>query len=87
MHCEFFHIFKSFGTNKDILIAKPDDGSRIVSLKLQYVQKIESILKEISKFQNLDPALDNDSISRIEAKLKQRLLHLTKDKNIFTLSE
>ena len=35
-------------------------------------KKTEFILKDYSKFQNLDSVVNNDSISRIEAKLQQR---------------
>ena len=58
MHRECFEAIKSLRLNSDIMITKPDKGSGVVILnKTDYLTKMNSILNDSSKFQNIGPLM------------------------------
>ena len=70
---------KSLRSNKAILITKADKGSGVVILnKSDYVNKMECILSDISKFKFLGPVSKFDKNGKNEAKLQRHLLKLVK---------
>ena len=81
MHRERFEAIKSLRLNSDIIITKPDKGPGVVILnKSDYLTKVNSILNDSSKFQNIGPVNDNDNTAKTEErKLQKWLLKLHKD--------
>ena len=81
MHRECFEAIRSLRLNSDIIITKPDRGSRVVILNKTdyYLTKMNSILKDFSQFQNIGPVNDNDNTAKMEGKLQKWLLKLHKD--------
>ena len=70
---------KSLRSNKAILITKPDKGYGVVILnKSDYVNKMECILSDTSKFKFLGPVSEFDKTEKNEAKLQRHLLKLVK---------
>ena len=70
---------KSLRSNKAILITKPDKGSGVVIFnKSDYVNKMECILSDTSKFKLLGPVSEFDKTEKNEAKLQRHLLKLVK---------
>ena len=62
---------KLLRSNKAILITKPDKGSGVVILnKSDYVNKMECILSDISKFKLFGPVSEFDKTGKNEAKLQ-----------------
>ena len=77
---ECIHAIKSLRSNESILITKPDKGSGVVILdKSDYVSKMNCILQEKSKFENLGPTNEFDNTAKTEGKIQKRLLQLKKD--------
>ena len=77
---ECIHAIKSLRSNESILITKPDKGSGVVILdKSDYVSKMNCILQDKSKFENLGPANEFDNTAKTEGKIQKRLLQLKKD--------
>ena len=73
------HAIKSLRSNKAILITKPDKGSGVVILnKSDYMNKIECILSDISKFKLLGPVSEFDKTGKNQAKLQRNFLKLVK---------
>ena len=79
MHKEFFRAINSLRKNDDIIITKPDKGSGVVPLnKSKYVDKMNQILDDPSKFKRLGSIASNDNTINIESRLQKRLLDLVK---------
>ena len=56
--------------NDDIIITKPDKGSGVVLLnKNGYIDKMNAILNDQSKFKSLGPVSSNDNRASIESRL------------------
>ena len=67
MHKECFRTINSLRKNDDIVITKPDKGSGVVlSNKSDYVDKMNKILDDQSKFKRLGPVSSNDNTAGIE---------------------
>ena len=79
MHKECFRAINRLRKNDDIIITKPDKGSGVVLLnKSDYVDKMNEILDDQSKFKRLGPVSSNDNTASIESRLQKRLLDLVK---------
>ena len=77
MNKECFRAINSLRKNDDIIITKPDKGSGVVLLnKSDYVDKMNKILDDQSKFKTLGPVSSNDNTASIESRLQKRLLDL-----------
>ena len=75
MHRECFDAIKLLQSNDKIIINKPDKGSGVVILnKSDYITKMNSILNDASKFQQIGPIDTNDNTAKIEAKIHRRLV-------------
>ena len=62
-----------------LIITKSDKGSGVVLLnKSGYVNKMNEILDDQSKFKRLGPVSSNDNTTSIESRLQKRLLDLVK---------
>ena len=69
-HEECFRALNSLHFNKNIVIIKPDKGSGVVILnKNDFIDKMQVILDDSSKFVKLGPASSNDNTANIESKL------------------
>ena len=79
MHKKCFRAINRLRKNNDIIITKPDEGSGVVLLnKSVYVDKMNEILDDQSKFKRHDPVSSNDNTASIESRLQERLLDLAK---------
>ena len=79
MHKECFRAINSLRKNDDIIITKPDKDSDLLLLnKSDYLNKINKILDDQSKFKRLGPVASNDNTANIESRLQKRLLDLVK---------
>ena len=71
---------RSLGCNENIHITKPDKGSGVVIMnKIDYISKMDFILQDNSKFENLGPSSEFDNTVKIEAHIQRRLLQLKKE--------
>ena len=78
-HKECFHAINSLQKNNDIIVTKPEKSSGIALLnKSDYVNKMNKILDDQSKFKRLGPVSSNDNTARIESSLPKWLLDLVK---------
>ena len=69
-HGECFRALNSLHSNENIVITKPDKGSGVVILNNNdFIDKMQEILDDRSKFVKLGPASSNDNIANIESKL------------------
>ena len=69
----------SLRKNDDIIITKPAKSSGVVLLnKSDYVDKMNKILDDQSKFKRLGTASSNDNTVSIESRLQKRLFDLVK---------
>ena len=79
MHKECFRAINWLRKNDDIIITKPDKGSGVVLLnKSDYVDKMNDILNDQSKFKRLGTVSSNDNTASIVSRLQKRLLDLVK---------
>ena len=79
MHKKCFRAINSLRKNDDIIITIPDKGSGVVFLdKSDYVDKMNEIVDDQSKFKRLGPVSSNDNTVSIESCLQKRLLDLVK---------
>ena len=79
MHKECFCAINRLRKNDDILITKPDKGSGVILLnKSDYVDKVNKILDDQSKFKRLGPVSSNNDPASIESRLKKLLLDFVK---------
>ena len=79
MHKECFRAINSLRKNDNIIISKPDKGFGVVLLnKSDYVDKMNKILDDGSKFKRLGPVSSNGNTASIESRLQKRLLDLVK---------
>ena len=77
MHKEWFRAINRFGKNDDIIITKPDKGSGVVLLDISdYVDTMEEILDDQSRFKRLGPVYSSDNTASVESRLQKRLLDL-----------
>ena len=82
-HGECFRALNSLHSNKNIVITESDKGSRVVILnKNDFIDKMQAILDDPSKFVKLVPASSNDNTANIESKLQKCLLELFKEDSI-----
>ena len=71
---------RSLRCNENIHITKPDKGSGVVIMnKIDYISKMDFILQDNSKFENLGPSSEFDNTAKIEAHIQRRLLQLKKE--------
>ena len=76
-----FQTAKSLKNNSDIYITKPDKGAGVVILnKSEYIDKMNVILSDKTKFKNLGTVIASDNTIKSEAKLQRRLLQFFKSK-------
>ena len=79
MHKECFRAINRLRKNDNIIITKPDKGFGVVLLnKSDYIDKMNKILDDQSKFRRLGPVSSNDNTASIESRLQKRLLDLVK---------
>ena len=80
MHKQCFREIYRLRKNDNIIVITPDDkGSGVVLLnKSDYVDKMNKILDDQSKFERLGPISSNDNIASIESPLQKRLLDFVK---------
>ena len=79
MHKECFRAINSLQKINDIIITKPEKGSSVIFLnKSDYVDKMNKILDDQSKFKRLCPISSNDNTASIKSRLHKRLLDLVK---------
>ena len=79
MHKEYFRAINKLRKNDDIIITKLDKGSGVVLLnKSDYIDKINEILDDQSKFKRLGPVSSNDNTASIESRLQKQLLDSVK---------
>ena len=79
MHEECFRAINRLQKNDDVIITEPDKDFNVVLLnKSNYVDKINEILDNQSKFKRLGPVSSNDNTASIESRLQKRLLDLVK---------
>lgn len=70
---------KHLKTSNNIHITKQDNGAGVVILdKREYVNKINVILGDTSRFQLIDPSSTHDRNDKLEVKLQKRLLGVYK---------
>ena len=68
---------RSLRCNENIHVTKPDKGSGVVIMnKSDYISKMDFILQDNSKFENLGPFSEFDNTAKIEAHIQRRLLPL-----------
>ena len=76
---EAFQAVKSLQSNNAILITKLDKCADVVILnKHDHISKMDTLLHDVSKFENLGPASQNDNTAKIESPMQRRLLELKK---------
>ena len=77
MQKEYFAVFNKLRKITDIVITKPDKGSKVVILnKCDYIKKVENILADPTKLEHVEPASSSDNTSGIESRLQKSLLQL-----------
>ena len=71
---------RSLRCNENIHVTIPDKGSGVVIMnKSDYISKMDFILQDNSKFENLGPSSEFDNTAKIEAHIQRRLLQLKKE--------
>ena len=79
MHKECFRAINRLRKNDDIIVTTPEKGSGVVLLnKSDYVDKMNKILDDQSKFRRFGPVSSNDNTASIESRLQKRLLDFVK---------
>ena len=79
MHKECFCAINRLQKSDVIIIIKPDKDSGVALLnKSNYVDKLNEILDDQSKFKRLGPVSSNDNTASIESRLQKQLLDLVK---------
>ena len=79
MHKECSRAINRLRKNDDIIVTKPDKDSGVVLLNTSdYVDKMNKILNDQSKFRRLGPVSSNDNTASTESRLHKRLLDLVK---------
>ena len=69
---------KSLRSNDKIIITKSDKGSGVVILnKSDFITKMNLILDDASKFQQIGSVSTNNNTAKIETKIQRRLLQLS----------
>lgn len=81
MQKECFSAINKLRRNNNLIITKPDKGSGVVILsKSDYIQKMNNILEDQTKFERVGPASSCDNTAGVESRLQKRLLELFKAK-------
>ena len=81
MQKECFSVINKLRRNESIIITKPDKGSGVVILnKDDYIEKMNNILRDETKFEYVGPVSTCDNTAGIESRLQKRLLELFKTK-------
>ena len=84
----WFSFFISFAStnlsfskpDKGVLITRPDKGSGVVTLnKTDYITKINSVLKNETKYLTLGECRKNDNTSKIKSRIQRRFLQMLED--------
>ena len=71
---------RSLRCNENIHVTTPDKDSGVVIMnKSDYISKMDFILQDNSKFENLGPSSEFDNTAKIEAHIQRRLLQLKKE--------
>ena len=79
MHKECFRAINRLRKNDDIIISKPDKRFGVILLnKSDYVDKMNEIFDDQSKFKRLGPVSSDDNTASIESHLQKRLVGLVK---------
>ena len=79
MHKECFRAINRLRKNDDIIISKPDKRSGVIRLnKSDYVDKMNEIFDDQSKFKRLGPVSSDDNTAGIESHRQKRLVGLVK---------
>ena len=66
---------------------KPDKGSGVVIMnKIDYISKMDFILQDNSKFENLGPSSEFDNTAKNESHIQRRLLQLKKE-GLFSIQD
>ena len=79
MHKECFRAINRLRKNDDIINTKADKGLGVVLLDISdYVDKMDEILDDQSKFKRLGPVSSSDNTASIESRLQKWLLDLVK---------
>ena len=77
---ELIQATRSLRSNENIHVSKPVKGSGFVIMnKNDYISKMDFILQDNSKFENLGPSSEFDDTAKIEAHIQGRLLQLKKE--------
>lgn len=64
-----FHTIKSLKSRNDVYLTKPDKGAGVVTLNKQdYLDKMNDILNDSTKFRMIGPADTRDNTSKVEAR-------------------
>ena len=80
MKKECLQALKSFCSNNDILITKPDKRSGVVVVdKSDYIFKMEKILHDTTKFELIGSSYNFDNTAKVESNIQRQLLQLKKD--------
>ena len=83
MQKEWFFAITKLRRNDSITITKPDKGAGVVILnKSVYINKMNNILRDETKFERVGPASTCDNTATIESRLQKRLFELFKAKII-----
>ena len=87
---EIRSIVKSLKNDNNLIITKPDKGNGCVLMnKTDYLQKMDAIISDPSKFNLLGPAEQYDKIDKVEKEINKFLKHLLFkneiDENLFNL--
>ena len=76
---ECFQTIRLLRSDNDILITKSDKGAGAVILsKHDYVSKMDTLLHDTSKFENLGPTSQDKNAAKVELQIQRRLLELKK---------
>ena len=79
MHKECFRVINRLRKNDNTIITEPDKSFGVVLLnKSDYVDKMNEILDDQSKFIRLGPVSSDDNTGSIESHLQKLLLDLVK---------
>ena len=83
IYYEFSRITKQLINNPKLFISRPDKGNGVVLLnKDTYLDKMNDILLDKTKFFKLWPVATFNNTYKIEAAMQRRLLSLKKSRNI-----
>ena len=80
MYRQHLRVVKTLKSNQEIIITRPDKGKGVVILnKADYINKMNALLSDTSKFEMLGPVSTHDKTSKNEQTLQKYLLKLVKN--------